>query len=160
MVKTMIFQNDTLQTKNQLMAIKESSTMIHETSKEQHRKDLERFLRERRRATEHEDAAAAKILKLEEEIASLQEALTSDAQDAEARAELERFMKIRKESALLSTTMTPIMGQGKMMKTQRPLADQVTNVVSQLLRGETQSASSQLQNPKLSQMPPQVRPKR
>ena len=101
MVKTVTFQNGTLRTKNQilekeLMAVKESSTMILETSKEQHRKDLDKFLRERRRATEHEDAAAAKILKLEEEIASLQEALTSDAQDAEARAELERFMKIHK----------------------------------------------------------------
>ncbi len=49
------------------------------------------------RASEYENASAAKILKLEEEVASLQEALTADtAQDAGAQAEMKRFMQAQK----------------------------------------------------------------
>ena len=61
------------------------------------KKDLDKFLRERKRASDYENAAAAKILKLEEEVASLQEALTTEAaEDEETRAEMKRFMKAQK----------------------------------------------------------------
>ena len=70
--------------------------MILEASKDQNRKDLEKFLRERKRASEYENAAAAKILKLEEEVASLQEALTDTAHDAETQAEMTRFMQAQR----------------------------------------------------------------
>ena len=101
LVKTLTSQKDALQLKNdvlmkELVAIKESSTMILEASKDQNKKDLEQILRERKRASEYENAAAAKILKLEEEVASLQEALTDQAQDAETQAEMTRFMKAQR----------------------------------------------------------------
>ena len=71
--------------------------MILEAGKEQNKKDLDKFLRERKRASDYENAAAAKILKLEEEVASLQEALTTEAaEDEETRAEMKRFMKAQK----------------------------------------------------------------
>ena len=44
--------------------------MILEAGKEQNKKDLDKFLRERKRASDYENAAAAKILKLEEEVAT------------------------------------------------------------------------------------------
>ena len=87
-------KNDVLE--KELVAIKESSTMILEASKDQNRKDLEKILRERKQASEYENAAAAKILKLEEEVASLHEALTDTAQDAETQAEMTRFMKAQR----------------------------------------------------------------
>ena len=54
--------------------------------------DLAKFLRERKAAVDYEHAAAAKILKLEEEVASLQAARTESACDAETQAEMTRFM--------------------------------------------------------------------
>ena len=117
--------------------------MILEASKDQSRKDLENFLRERKRASEYENAAAAKILKPEEEVASLQDALTDQAQDAETQAEMARFIKARggcklksfryipmkrtkttliflKVSNLLSKTKALFMGQRKRPKMRRP----------------------------------------
>ncbi len=70
--------------------------MILEASKDQNRKELEKLLRERKRASEYENAAAAKILKLEEEVASLQEALTDQAQDAETQAEMTCLIKAQR----------------------------------------------------------------
>ena len=49
--------------------------MILEQSKNQNKQDLAKFLRERKAAAEHSAAAAAKILELEQEVASLQEGL-------------------------------------------------------------------------------------
>ena len=79
-MKTLTSQNDALGIINatlekELNAIKESTAMILEAGKEQNKKDLDKFLRERKRASDYENAAAAKILKLEEEVATLQEAL-------------------------------------------------------------------------------------
>ena len=71
--------------------------MILESGKEQNKKDLDKFLRERKRASDYESAAAAKILKLGGEVATLQEALTTEAaEDEETRAEMKRFMKAQK----------------------------------------------------------------
>ena len=101
-VKTLTSQNDALSARNatlekELNAIKDSSAMIFDAGKEQHKKDLDKFLRERKRALDYENAAAAKILKLEEEVASLQDALTAEsAQGEETQAEMRRFMKAQK----------------------------------------------------------------
>ena len=57
----------------------------------------EHSLSERKASAAELDAAAAKITKLEEEGASLQEALTEGAQDADVRDEMKRFMQAQKE---------------------------------------------------------------
>ena len=57
--------------------------MILEAGKEQNKKDLERYLKERKQASEDEKAAAAKILELECEVAALQEALTKETAEDE-----------------------------------------------------------------------------
>ena len=82
-VKSLTSQNDALSARNatlekELIAIKDSTAMILEAGKARNKKDLDKFLRDRKRASDYENAAAAKILKLEEEVASSQEALTAD----------------------------------------------------------------------------------
>ena len=106
-VKTLTSQNESLQMRNavlkkELAALKEASTMILEASREQNRKDLDKFLRERNRAADYEHAAASKILELEEEVASLQEALTETAHDAETQAEMMRFMQAQGKKGVAS----------------------------------------------------------
>ena len=71
--------------------------MILEQARAQNKQDLAKFLRERQAAAEHSNAAAAKIIKLEEEVASLQQSLTESAQDADVRGEMKRFMQAQKE---------------------------------------------------------------
>ena len=71
--------------------------MILEHSKSQNKQDLAKILRERKAAAEYSNAAAATILELEQEVASLQEALAATAQDADAIEEMVRFMQAHRE---------------------------------------------------------------
>ena len=77
--------------------------MILEPSKNQNNQDLAKFLGARKAAAEHSAAAAAKILELEQEVASLQEALTETTQDADAREEMMRLMRAHKDQGGEST---------------------------------------------------------
>ncbi len=71
--------------------------MILEQTRSQNKQDLAKFLRGRQASVEYSNAAAAKIIKLEEEVAPLQNALTESAQDAAVRDEMKRFMQAQKE---------------------------------------------------------------
>ena len=60
-IKTLTSQNDALRARNatlekELNAIKDSTAMILEAGKEQNKKDLDKFLRERKRASDYENA--------------------------------------------------------------------------------------------------------
>ena len=59
--------------------------MILEQTRSKNKQDLAKFLRERKASAVEIDAAAAKVIKLEEEISSLQNAAYENASDAEVR---------------------------------------------------------------------------
>ena len=71
--------------------------MILEKARQQNQQDLAKFLREREASAAENATAAAKIARLEDEIASLRNAFSEKASDAAIMKEMRRFMQAQKE---------------------------------------------------------------